>query len=87
MLGEEAQVGFGDIADCLILFKIVKVYAFNMCLSDSKLDYYEIVFDQKVETLIRCHVNAFKYFKVFQKHQIDNLKPAIIEDSFYELIY
>jgi transposase len=32
-----------------------------MRLSYSRLDYYEVVFDQKVETWIQCHINAFRY--------------------------
>jgi len=87
--GEEAQVDFGDVgrlpnADG----KVARAYAFNMRLSYSRLDYYEIVFDQKVETFIKCHINAFKYFKGVPKQvKIDNLKSAIIEASFYEPIY
>jgi len=87
--GEEAQVDFGDVGR-LPSPKggISRAYIFNMRLSYSRLDYYEIVFDQKVETFIRCHVNAFKYFKGIPKNiKIDNLKSAIIEASFYEPIY
>lgn len=87
--GEEAQVDFGDIGrlpkPC---GKIARAYIFNMRLSYSRLDYYEIVFDQKVDTFIKCHINAFKYFKGVPQHiKIDNLKSAIIEASFYEPVY
>ena len=33
-----------------------KTWVFNMRLSYSRLDYYEIVYDQRVETFIQCHI-------------------------------
>ena len=33
-----------------------------MRLSYSRYDYWEIVFDQKIETWINCHINAFRDF-------------------------
>lgn len=87
--GEEAQVDFGEVSRLPDHSgKLRKAYAFNMRLSYSRLDYYEIVFDQKVETFMKCHINAFKYFKgVPQRVKIDNLKSAIISASFYEPLY
>ena len=59
-----------------------------MWLSYSRYDYYETVYDQKVETFISCHINAFNYFGgVPECVKIDNLKAAILEASFYEPIY
>ena len=59
-----------------------------MRLCFSRLDYYEIVFDQTVATFIKCHINAFEYFGgVPEVVKIDNLKSAIIEANFYEPIY
>lgn len=87
--GKEAQVDFGEVGRLHdTTGNIRKAYAFNMRLSYSRLDYYEIVFNQKVDTFIRCHINAFKFFKgVPNQVKIDNLKSAIIEASFYEPIY
>lgn len=87
--GEEAQVDFGDIgrkydAD----EKLRKAYIFNMRLSYSRKDYYKIVFDQKVNTWIQCHIDAFKYFCGVPKViKLDNLKSAIIFANFYDPIY
>ena len=88
--GEEAQVDFGYVG----LMpepksgKRKKAWAFNMRLSYSRLDYYEVVFDQKVETFIQCHENAFRSFGgVPQVIKIDNLKAAILEAHFYEPVY
>ena len=87
--GEEAQVDFGyfglttDNAG-----KRRKTWVFNMKLSHSRYDYYEKVYDQKVETFIRCHINAFEFFGGIPEYvKIDNLKAAILIASFYEPIY
>lgn len=59
-----------------------------MRLSYSRLDYYEKVYDQKVETFIQCHVNAFKYYGgIPECVRIDNLKAAILKANFYEPVY
>jgi transposase len=87
--GEEAQVDFGDVGRLPNPEgQIKRAYVFNMRLSFSRLDYYEVVFDQKVETFIKCHINAFTFFKGVPKQvKIDNLKAGIIQASFYEPIY
>lgn len=87
--GEEAQVDFGYIGltldDC---GKRRKTWVFNMKLSYSRLDYYEKVYDQKVETFIQSHMHAFKYFNGIPKYvKIDNLKSAVLEANFYETGY
>ncbi len=87
--GEEAQVDFGYLGmspdDS---GKAKKTWIFNMRLSYSRLDYYEKVYDQKVETFVKCHINAFEFFGGVPKYvKIDNLKAAILEASFYEPIY
>ena len=87
--GEEAQVDFGYVgltADNT--GKRRKTWVFNMKLSYSRKDYYEKVYDQTVETFIRCHINAFKYFGGVPKNvKIDNLKAAILAANFYEPVY
>lgn len=88
--GEEAQVDFGYVGLMPLpqSGKRKKAWAFNMRLSYSRLDYYEIVFDQKVETFIQCHENAFRSFRGVPKVvKIDNLKAGILEAHFYEPIY
>ncbi len=86
--GEEAQVDFGYLGYTLYQGKKRKTWVFNMRLSYSRLDYYEIVYDQRVETFIRCHINAFNYFGGIPQYvKIDNLKSAILQANFYEPIY
>lgn len=88
--GEEAQVDFGYVGLMPDPHngKKRKAWAFNMRLSYSRLDYYEIVFDQKVETFIECHEHAFRFFAGVPKViKIDNLKAGILEAHFYEPLY
>ena len=87
--GEEAQVDFGYVGLTPDNSgKKRKTWIFNMRLSYSRLDYYEKVYDQRVETFIHCHINAFGYFGgIPETVRIDNLKAAILEANFYEPIY
>ena len=87
--GEEAQVDFGYVGLTPDnSHRRRKTWVFNMRLSYSRLDYYEKVYDQRVETFIQCHMNAFNYFKGVPEYvKIDNLKAAILKAHFYEPIY
>jgi len=86
--GEEAQVDFGYLGYTPYQGKKRKTWVFNMRLSYSRLDYYEIIYDQRVETFIQCHINAFNYFGGIPQYvKIDNLKAAILKANFYEPIY
>lgn len=87
--GKEAQVDFGYAGLTLDNSgRKRKTWVFNMRLSYSRLDYYEKIYNQRVETFIQCHINAFNYFKgVPEEVRIDNLKAAILEANFYEPVY
>ena len=83
--GEEAQVDFGYIGTLKLNGKPKKAWVFIMTLSYSRYMYAKITFDQKVETFVRCHIQAFKYFGgVPATVKIDNLKAAIVSADFYE---
>ena len=59
--GEEAQVDFGYVGLTPDNEgKKRRTWLFNMKLSYSRLDYYQKVYDQRVETFIQCHINAFE---------------------------
>ena len=82
--GQEAQVDFGYVGKLLDLRtgKQRKAWAFVMTLSFSRHQYVEFVFDQRVETWLRLHRNAFSYFRGVPKRIVlDNLKAAIIKAS------
>jgi transposase len=78
--GEEAQVDFG-YAGRLIdpeTGEGRRAWAFVMTLSFSRHQYVEFVFDQKVETWLWLHRQAFEFFGgVPQRVVIDNLKAGI----------
>lgn len=87
--GQEAQVDFGYVGKTKDdAGKLRKTWVFNMRLSYSRADYFEKVYDQKTETFITCHINAFDFFGgTPEVVKIDNLKAAILEANFYEPIY
>jgi transposase len=80
--GEEGQVDFG-YAGWMIdpeTGQLRRTWAFVMTLSWSRHQYVEFVFDQTVETWLRCHRNGFNFFGgVPERVVIDNLKAAIIK--------
>jgi transposase len=86
---EEAQVDFGYVGYTKDnAGKRRKTWVFNMKLSYSRLDFYKTVYNQRVETFIECHVEAFKYFGgIPECVRIDNLKAAILKANFYEPVY
>lgn len=61
--GEQAQVDWAEVGSFIDeAGKRRKVYAFVMILSYSRMLYIEFTLSMKLETLIRCHQNAFAYF-------------------------
>jgi transposase len=80
--GEEAQVDFGYAGRMIDpeTGQLRRTWAFVMTLAWSRHQYVEFVFDQKVETWLRCHRNGFNFFGgVPQRVVIDNLKAAIVK--------
>jgi transposase len=85
--GQEAQVDFGYGGRMLDprTGQARKTWAFVMTLAWSRHQYVEFVFDQKVETWLRCHRNAFTYFGgVPMRVVIDNLKAAITQACWHD---
>jgi transposase len=80
--GEEAQMDFGYAGRMLDpqTGGLRKAWVFVMTLSWSRHQYVEFVWNQKVETFLRCHRNAFEFFgRVPRRVRIDNLKAAILK--------
>ncbi len=78
--GEAAQVDFGSgpVLTHPETGKSKRTHVFIMTLCYSRHQYAEIVWDQSVETWLRCHRNAFEFFGgVVSTVVIDNLKSAI----------
>jgi len=60
-----------------------KCWLFLMTLGHSRHMYCQLVFDQKVETWIRLHVEAFEYFGGVPRVIVpDNLKAAVVRAAF-----
>jgi len=79
--GEEAEIDFGYVGKLRdSAGSLRKAWAFVMVLGWSRYAYVEFVFDQKVETWLRCHRNALEFFGgVPQRLVIDNLKSGITQ--------
>jgi len=80
--GEEAQVDFGSVGKLVdpATGKERPAFCFVMTLSYSRHMYVEIVFEQGMAAWIRCHRNAFAWFKgVVKRVVVDNLKAAVIK--------
>lgn len=77
--GRVGQVDFGEVTGCYrYLPENSRVWVFIMTLGYSRHMYVEHVFDQKMETWLRCHENAFMFFGgVVENVVIDNLKAAV----------
>lgn len=85
--GHEAQVDFGEGAPTLVDPKgqYKKPFLFVMTLSFSRHAYQEVVWRQDVETFIRCHENAFRFFGgVVRVIRLDNLKAGVLKASLFE---
>jgi transposase len=58
--------------------------AFVATMGYSRVSYVQYVTDEKVETLIDCHLNAFRYFNGVPEHGLyDNMKTVIIKRNKY----
>ena len=58
--------------------------AFVATMGYSRVSYVQYVTDEKVETLIDCHLNAFRYFNGVPEHGLyDNMKTVIIKRNQY----
>jgi transposase len=83
--GQEAQVDFGYVGK---LYdpregKLRRAYVFVMVLGYSRHQFARICFDQKVETWLSLHVEAFEWFGGVPEVVVpDNLKSAVIRAAF-----
>ena len=60
--------------------RMKKLYCFLLILGYSRMRYIEFVTDMSTNTLIRCHVNAFRYFGGYPEEILyDNMKQVVIK--------
>jgi hypothetical protein len=85
--GEVAEADFGYLG----MFPgptgtLVKTYGLCVVLCFSRLGFYAITYNQKLETLIEELKNAFRYFGGVPKRlKVDNMKTAILKNQHYDL--
>jgi len=85
--GEEAELDFGYLGLLPgINGKLVKTWGLVAVLAYSRVGYYAICYDQKLETLVKEVANAFAYFGgVPLRLKVDNMRTAILENQHYDL--
>lgn len=77
--GEQMQVDWGEFK-----YGGLKLHAFVAALGFSRYCYVEFVDNEKIETLIRCHQNAFEFFDGVPKNILyDNMKTVVIKRNAY----
>jgi transposase len=85
--GEEAELDFGYLGMLPGAGgKPVKTWGLVVVLAYSRVDYYAICYDQKLETLVREVARAFSYFGGVPKRlKVDNMRTAILANKHYDL--
>ena len=67
-----------------IEFKRDQLSAFVATLGHSRASYVEYVTDERIETLVACHVHAFEFFGGVPRDVLyDNMKTVVIERDAY----
>lgn len=82
MPGLQGQVDWGFFENYRVLQngEYRKLYCFLMILGYSRTRYIEFVTDMTTNTLIRCHINAFRYFGGYPEEILyDNMKQVVVK--------
>jgi len=82
MPGMQGQVDWAYFEDYKVMEngESKKLYCFLMILGYSRTRYIEFVTDMSTDTLIRCHINAFRYYGGYPEEILyDNMKQAVIK--------
>jgi hypothetical protein len=80
--GLQAQVDWAYFDNYRVIENNVskKLYCFIMILGYSRMRYIEFVTDMSTTTLIRCHINAFRYFGGYPEEILyDNMKQVVVK--------
>ena len=82
MPGLQAQVDWAHFEDHSVVVDGIekKLYCFLIILGYSRMRYVEFVTDMTTSTLIRCHINAFRYYGGYPEEILyDNMKQVVIK--------
>lgn len=78
--GQQAQVDWGEFGKMEVDGEILKLHGFHMILGHSRMRYVEFTNSMDLRTLIRCHINAYKYFGgVPHENLYDNMKQVVLK--------
>lgn len=79
--GKQGQVDWGHFGTFKDTDNSEKnLYCFLMILGYSRMRYIEFVTDMSVQTLLKCHMNAFEYFGGYTDEILyDNMKQVVIK--------
>ena len=78
--GEQAQVDYGDFGPIEIDGAVRRLHCFSMVLGYSRARYIEFSPDQRTETLVSQHMNAFLYFGGYTNSCLyDNMKSVVLD--------
>ncbi|QDP42132.1 IS21 family transposase [Radiobacillus deserti] len=84
--GKQAQMDWGHVGKFEVDQELKEIYAFTMVLSYSRMKYVEFTDSMDLETLMKCHMNAFAYFNgVPEQILYDNMKTAVVKHSPVEI--
>jgi transposase len=80
--GHQAQVDWKEHGRHLVDGELKNLYQFMMTLGFSRKPYIQFTTSMKSEVLLRCHINAFRYFGgVPETILYDNMKTAFVADE------
>ena len=79
--GEQAQADWAGGRFTLPGGEVIRLYAFVMVLSFSRALYIEFTRSMRVETLIRCHQNAFAYHRPHRRRAKAASSPSAMQFS------
>ena len=78
--GRQAQVDFGHFGTIEVDGKQRKLYCFSYVLGYSRLRYVEFITDIRTQSLIKMHLDAFRYTGgITSEILYDNLKQVVLE--------
>jgi len=79
--GHQAQVDWKEHGRQMVDGKMINLYQFMMTLGYSRKPFIRFTTSMKSEILLRCHIEAFKYFGGVPKTILyDNMKTAFVAD-------
>jgi transposase len=79
--GYQAQVDWKEHGRQMVDGKVMNLYQFMMTLGYSRKPFIQFTTSMKSEILLRCHIEAFKYFGgVPETILYDNMKTAFVAD-------